>query len=153
LENNTPYSNITTPLYLGELHADTRLDVSVHVNYHQSPGKIGITPRTPRKSRKTLERFLEFIEQKKAGEEWEGELEGKVFGLLEEWKKRRSGTCTVKAQKSYTREFKLQTLTHWPCICTYLPSCRIVNTKYGGVVILEYGVLFSNSYGILPQIE
>ena len=58
-----------------------------------------------------MERFLEFIEQKKAGEEWEGELEGKVFELLEEWKKRRRDTCTVKARKSYTREFKLQTLT------------------------------------------
>jgi len=94
--------------------------MSQYVNYHQPPGQIGITPRTPRKSQKTLERFLEFIEQKKAGEEREGELEGKVFELLEEWKKRRSGTCTVKAQKPYTHEFKLQTLTHWPCICTFL---------------------------------
>ena len=44
-----------------------------------------------KKESETLERFLEFIEQKKAGEEWEGELEGKVFELSEEWKKRRSG--------------------------------------------------------------
>ena len=74
-------------------------------------------PRTPRKSRKTLERFLEFIEQEKVGKEWkeelEGELEGEVFELLKEWKKqqRGHGTCTVKTRKSYTWEFKLQTLT------------------------------------------
>ena len=43
-----------------------------------------------------MEQFLEFIEQKKAGKEWEGELEGEVFELLEKWKKQQRVPVLLK---------------------------------------------------------
>jgi len=64
------------------------------------------TPRTPRKSQKTLERFLEFIEQKKAGEEWEGELEGEVVNMF----------------LSLILRPKLEHLTLWRCL-SYVYVC------------------------------